>query len=94
MRQMDSTEVVMDVECNIIQIEFKSGTVKTYYYDPNTYVDPKLFKKHKYASYNRFVKETKALYLKIIISSKTHDFIMTATSLEKKEVNANKFKTR
>jgi len=88
-KSTNTTEISKTI-CKSIIFYYKTSTV-TFFYDENLYLDPNLFSKHKYSCYDQYAKETKSVYLKIIISDKKSDFIMTAKEINRTKINDNIF---
>ncbi len=65
-KQIDSTATIQGVKCNIVRVQWKSGTYDYYYNSQQLNVNPELFSKHVYDGWSEFLKISKALPLQIV----------------------------
>ena len=75
-QKLDTTVIVDGASCNIVRVEWNSGTYDYYYEPAKLTVDPSLFAKHTYDGWADFLKISNALPVKIV---KTTEGIMTVT---------------
>lgn len=62
---LDIKEKIGKYECSIVQVRWKAGTYKYYFYEGLLKVNPELFKDYKYDQFYEFLKISKSLPLKI-----------------------------
>ena len=90
---LDKTEKVAGFVCKSLQVETDDATT-VYYYSPEVKTDKKVFAKHNFGEWNKYLEATNgALALKFIMTNKKNGFIWTSTAMEivKMELAAKDF---
>ena len=80
--RIDKTEKVAGYDCKAIQIETDEA-VTIYFYSPQVKTDKKVFARHSFGEWNKYLEETDgALALKYIMTNKKYGYIWTSTATE------------
>lgn len=80
--RLNKTEKVAGYDCKAIQIETDEA-VTIYFYSPQIKTDKKVFARHSFGEWNKYLEETDgALALKYIMTNKKYGYIWTSTAIE------------
>ncbi|MDR5591673.1 hypothetical protein [Christiangramia sp. SM2212] len=85
-------ETVLNIECNIVVIKSKAGTMKLWYNKKYLKMDASFYQGHIYGHWERILEEIECLPLKVEQRGYMSHAVQTALSFEEQEVDDSKFK--
>lgn len=83
LKKSDTT--ILGYNCDKLTFVCNSG-IQIYYFNSKFYVDPLLYIDHKEGNWYAYLEQAKAIALKEVIQRKYYIFIITATSVEQKNL--------
>lgn len=84
-------ETVLEIECNIVVIKSKAGTMKLWYNKEHLKMDASFYQGHKYGHWERMLKEIGCLPLKVEQKGYMSHAVQTALSFKEEKVDDTKF---
>jgi gamma-glutamylcyclotransferase (GGCT)/AIG2-like uncharacterized protein YtfP len=92
-KTLEIKETVAGYECKAMEVETDNGSI-IYYYSPQIRVDSKVFSKHNYGEWNKYLEASNgALPLKYVMTNPKQGFVWIATvkQVEKLSLKAQDF---
>ena len=84
--KVDTTENVLNYNCKGYKVTTTSSSFLFFYAD-SIYLGSDYFKEHKESGYNYYTKDTKSVYLKLLLSLKDYDVLFTAVKINNEKVD-------
>ena len=85
-------ETVLNIECNILIIKSKAGTMKLWYNKDYLKMDASFYQGHKYGHWERILTEIGCLPLKVEQRGYMSHAVQTALSFKEEKIEDTKFK--
>lgn len=80
-KHLDEREQIAGYDCKAVQIETDEATI-VYYYSPQIKVDPKVYARHHFGEWDKYLAATQGcLPLKHVITNTKDGFVWTATAV-------------
>jgi hypothetical protein len=84
--KIDTTTNVLGYKCRGYKVTTNSNSI-LYFYTDSLHLNPEYFKDHTESGYNYYSKDTKAIYLKLILSYSTYDLVLTAVKVTDEKID-------
>jgi hypothetical protein len=81
---------ILGYKCDELILICKSG-VQKYYFNSKLKIDPKLFENHKFGNWYKYVSQSQAVPLKMILDNAQFSVIIAATAIESQKIDDQLF---
>lgn len=88
--KIDTTIKILGYNCFGYKVTTNSNSI-FYFYTDALFLNSKYFKDHNESGYNYYAKDTKAIYLKLILSLATYDIVFTAVKVTEEKIEEEIF---
>jgi hypothetical protein len=81
---------ILGYKCDELILTCKSG-VQKYYFNSKLKIDPKLFENHKFGNWYKYVSQSQAVPLKMILDNTQFSVIIAATAIQPQKIDDQLF---